>query len=177
MIVLVPAIQRTFESWWPRLRLMQSENECGFGDNTWEYARYMWTMLKHYISNGAESYLYWNLVLEPMGRSTWGDPQNAMVTVDPAAGAAVCNPDFYVMKHFSAPIRRGAVRLGARGSFAGDSLVFRNPDGSVVLELFNPFDRVFTVGVELEGETYHFPLEPRSVNSIVLADGGRGGCA
>ena len=171
------AIQRTFESWWPRLRLMQSENECGFGDNTWEYARYMWTMLKHYISNGAESYLYWNLVLEPMGRSTWGDPQNAMVTVDPAAGAAVCNPDFYVMKHFSAPIRRGAVRLGARGSFAGDSLVFRNPDGSVVLELFNPFDRVFTVGVELEGETYHLPLEPRSVNSIVLADGGRGGCA
>ena len=69
------------------------------------------------------------------------------------------------------------MRLGARGSFAGDSLVFRNPDGSVVLELFNPFDRVFTVGVELEGETYHFPLEPRSVNSIVLAGGGRGGCA
>lgn len=24
------AIQRTFESWWPKFRLMQSENECGF---------------------------------------------------------------------------------------------------------------------------------------------------
>jgi glucosylceramidase len=77
------AIQRTFESWWPRVRLMQSENECGFGDNTWEYARYNFTMMKHYISNGAESYMYWNLMLPPLGRSTWGDPQNAMITIDP----------------------------------------------------------------------------------------------
>lgn len=168
------AIQRTFESWWPRLRLMQSENECGFGDNTWEYARYVWTMLKHYISNGAESYLYWNLVLEPLGRSTWGDPQNAMITVDPASGSVTYNPDFYVMKHFSAPIARGAVRLGANGTFAGDSLIFRNPDGSLVLELFNPFQRVLTVALELEGTVYHFPLEPQSVNSIVLSDAERG---
>ena len=62
---------------------MQSENECGFGDNSWEYAFYVWTMLKHYISNGAESYMYWNMVLEPEGRSSWGDPQNALVTVLP----------------------------------------------------------------------------------------------
>lgn len=164
------AIQRTFESWWPRLRLMQSENECGFGDNTWAYARYVWTMLKHYISNGAESYLYWNLVLEPLGRSTWGDPQNAMVTVDPKEGSVTYNPDFYVMKHFSAPIRRGAVRMGAKGTFAADSLLFQNPDGSWVLELFNPFDRVFTVAAAVDGETYSFPLEPKSVNSIVLTE-------
>lgn len=81
------AIQRTFESWWPELRLMQSENECGFGDNSWEYAFYVWTMLKHYISNGAESYMYWNMVLEPEGRSSWGDPQNALVTVRRRAAA------------------------------------------------------------------------------------------
>lgn len=162
------AIQRTFESWWPRLRLMQSENECGFGDNTWEYARYVWTMLKHYIGNGAESYLYWNMVLEPVGRSTWGDPQNAMITVNPLTGGIKYNPDFYVMKHFSAPIQRGAVRLGIGGTFAGDSLVFRNPDGSLVLELFNPFERIFTIAADIEGVRYYFQLEPKSVNSIVL---------
>ena len=88
---------------------MQSENECGFGDNTWEYAKYVWTMLKHYISNGAESYLYWNMILEPWGRSTWGDPQNAMVTVDPGQKRAVFNPDFYVMKH---PIPSGPMLFG-----------------------------------------------------------------
>lgn len=162
------AIQRTFESWWPGIRLMQSENECGFGDNTWEYARYVWTMLKHYISNGAESYMYWNLMLEPKGRSTWGDPQNAMITIDPAEKRAIYNPDFYVMKHFSSVIERGAVRLGAVGSFAGDSLVFRNPDGSYVLELFNPFKHNFSVIFKAEGEKYYFEMEPQSFNSVLI---------
>lgn len=162
------AIQRTFESWYPRLRLMQTENECGFGDNTWEYAFYTWTMLKHYIGNGAESYLYWNLVLEPRGVSTWGDPQNAMITVDPNTRRYTLNPEYYVMKHFSSIIQRDAVRLGACGSFAADSLVFRNPDGSYALEMFNPFEKPFAVSVTLDGENYCFQLEPRSVNSILI---------
>jgi glucosylceramidase len=162
------AIQRTFESWWPRVRLMQSENECGFGDNTWEYARYNWTMLKHYIGNGAESYLYWNMVLEPLGQSTWGDPQNAMITVNPTTQQAVFNPDFYVMKHFSSVIRRGAVRLGAVGSMAADSLLFQNPDGSYVIEAFNPFKHTKRLQVELEGESYAFDLEPQSFNSMLI---------
>ncbi|MGI6141874.1 MAG: glycoside hydrolase family 30 protein [Caldicoprobacterales bacterium] len=162
------AIQRTFESWWPRIRLMQSENECGFGDNTWEYARYVWTMLKHYISNGAESYLYWNMILEPLGRSTWGDPQNAMITIDPEESKPIYNPDFYVMKHFSSSIKRGAIRLGAKGPFAGDSLLFKNPDGSIVLEAFNPFKKVYPLTVSLENNNYQFELEPQSINSIVF---------
>ncbi len=162
------AIQRTFESWYPRLRLMQTENECGFGDNTWEYAFYTWTMLKHYIGNGAESYLYWNLMLEPSGVSTWGDPQNAMITVDPETRRYYLNPEYYVMKHFSSIIQRGAFRMGVCGSFAGDSLGFQNPDGSYALEMFNPFDRAFSVAVTLGTEHFCLVLEPRSVNSILI---------
>lgn len=160
------AIQRTFESWWPELRLMQSENECGFGDNTWEYAAYVWTMLKHYIGNGAESYMYWNLILAPRGVSTWGDPQNAMVTVQD--GDYTLNPDFYVIKHFSNAIQRGAVRMGAIGHWAADSLVFRNPDGRYVVETFNPFSEQKCLTVDLNGETASFVLEPRSFNSMII---------
>lgn len=163
------AIQRTFESWWPEIRLMQSENECGFGDNTWDYARYVWTMLKHYISNGAESYLYWNLMLEPGGKSTWGDPQNAMITIHPENQTYLLNPDFYVMKHFSAFIKKGAVRLGLKGPYAGDALAFRNPDGTIMLEIFNPFKEkrefIYNYG---ENEVYAFVLEPQSINTISL---------
>jgi len=162
------AIQRTFESWWPRIRLMQSENECGFGDNTWEYALYVWTMMKHYIGNGAESYLYWNPVLEPVGRSTWGDPQNAMVTVDPANKTFTLNPDFYVMKSVSAIVQRGAVRHGMKGSWAADTLAFQNPDNSLALSVFNPFHEVRAMTLFHNGETLLFPLEPRSVNSILI---------
>ena len=160
------AIQRTFESWWPELRLMQSENECGFGDNTWEYATYVWTMLKHYIGNGAESYMYWNLILAPWGVSTWGDPQNAMVTVQ--NGDYTLNPDFYVMKHFSNAVQRGAVRLGAAGHWAADALIFRNPDGSYAVEAFNPFREEKYLTVELEGEVTSFMLAPRSFNSMII---------
>ena len=160
------AIQRTFESWWPKYRLMQTENECGFGDNTWDNALYNWTMLKHYISNGAESYLYWNLILPPMGVSTWSDPQNSMVTVD--NGKIIYNPDFYVMKHFSSAVRKGAVRLGLTGSFAGDTLIFRNPDGSYAVEMMNPFTEIRKVKLQLGNDNYNFELRPRSINSMII---------
>jgi len=161
------AIQRTFESWWPRIRLMQSENECGFGDNTWSNAFYVWTMLKHYITNGAESYLYWNIVLEEGGYSTWGDPQNAMVSVHPD-GTYTLNPDYYVMKHFSSIIRPGALRMGLTGPWAGDTMLFRNPDGSHAAEFFNPFEEERSVTLQLEGRSFTFRLPGRSVSSVVL---------
>jgi glucosylceramidase len=164
------AIQRTFESWWPRVRLMQSENECGFGDNTWEYARYNFTMLKHYISNGAESYMYWNLMLPPLGRSTWGDPQNAMITIDPSTKKAVYNPDYYVMKHFSGIIPDGSVRLGTKGPWAADTVAFRLPEGGYAFIVFNPFKDIRRLTVDVEGETCSFDLEPQSINSICMGE-------
>jgi len=160
------AIQRTFESWWPEIRLMQSENECGFGDNTWEYAKYNWTMLKHYIANGAESYIYWNMILEPFGYNTWGDPQNSMITIDPNAGTIRYNPDYYLMKHFSANVQRGAICLGLKGPMAGDTLVFRNPDKSYTVECLNPFNEIKSLFLSLEDSIFQFDLEPRSFNSM-----------
>lgn len=59
------------------------------------------------------------------------------------------------------------------GSFAGDALLFRNPDGSLTAELFNPFERVFNVRLELDGEELTLPLEPRSVNSLIIGGNGR----
>lgn len=163
------AIQRTFESWWPQVRLMQTENECGFGDNTWEYALYNWTMMKHYISNGAESYMYWNMVLEPNGISTWGDPQNSMITVEPNKKTYQLNPDYYIMRHFSSFVDNGAVRLGTSGSMSGDSVVFRNPDGSRILVVLNPFRKNHTLTFEDSDHKYSFDLEPMSVNSIRIS--------
>lgn len=65
------AVQRTHQSW-PALRLLQTECECGDGTNTWDYAHYVFTLLHHYLSNGANGFVYWNMVLPPGGRSTWG---------------------------------------------------------------------------------------------------------
>lgn len=111
-------------------------------------------------------HMYWNLILAPWGVSTWGDPQNAMVTVQ--NGDYTLNPDFYVMKHFSNAVQRGAVRLGAAGHWAADALIFRNPDGSYAVEAFNPFREEKYLTVELEGEVTSFMLAPRSFNSMII---------
>ena len=79
------ALQRAAASW-PEQRIMQTENECGEGLNTWEYAHYVFRLFHHYITNGVSAYVYWNMVLPPGGRSTWGWPQNSMTTVDSETG-------------------------------------------------------------------------------------------
>jgi len=65
------AIQRTYAAW-PEKRLMQTENECGYGHNNWEHARHVFNLIQHYITNGVGAYCYWNIVLQPGGLSTWG---------------------------------------------------------------------------------------------------------
>lgn len=45
------------------------------------------------------------------------------------------NPEFYVMKHFSHFIKKGAVRIEAQGSWTGNTVAFRNPGGYTVIVL------------------------------------------
>jgi len=163
------AVQRTFESWWPEIRLMQTENECGFGDNTWEFARYVFTCIKHYVSNGCEAYMYWNMVLEPKGTNTWSDDQNSMITVDPESKRAIYNPDFYVMKHFSAFVEDGSICLGLKGPWAGDTLAFKKMNGDYVFIMLNPFEEAKEVRFELENKLFVFDLPPLSFHSVVVA--------
>ncbi|MCL1857330.1 MAG: glycosyl hydrolase [Kiritimatiellaeota bacterium] len=157
------AIQRTHRAF-PAVSLMQSENECGDGANTWAYARYVFDLLVHYLSNGANSYVYWNMVLPEGGRSTWGWRQNSMFTVD-ADGNATAQPEFYAMKHFSRYIAPGAVRLELSGTWAGNAVAFRNPDDTTVIAVSNPLDKPGALTLE-NGATAR--LDPLSFNTLVV---------
>jgi glucosylceramidase len=53
-------IQRTVQSY-PELQYMQTENECGDGENTWFYAKYVFSLYQHYFTNGVNAYIYWNM--------------------------------------------------------------------------------------------------------------------
>jgi glucosylceramidase len=116
------------------LRLYQSEQECGFGENNWRYCRYAWTLMKHYLCSGASAYLYRNISLQQHGLSRWGWAQNSLVTVDTQAKSFVYNPEYYLIKHASHFVRQGA-RLVTTFSFRGyeNQLAFANRDGSVVI--------------------------------------------
>ena len=161
------AIQQTASSY-PELRYMQSENECGDGTNSWEYARYIFNLFRHYLSNGVHSYIYWNMVLEPGGRSTWGWRQNALISIDPVSQSITCNPEFYVMKHFSHFVQPGAVRLGTRGHLTGNSVVFENPDGRLVAVVGNGLPHARRVTVKMRQQAFTVELAPYSFNTFVI---------
>lgn len=160
-------VQRTHESF-PELKLMQTESECGDGTNTWTYAHYIFNLIKHYFTNGVNSYIYWNMVLEPGGKSTWGWPQNTMITVNPRTKEVIYNPEFYVMKHFSKYVNKGAKRLETEGHYSGSALVFENTDQSIVVVMSNGMDRERVATLQVKGETATFRLEANSFNTFLI---------
>ena len=159
---IVPLIHESF----PEVYTVQTENECGDGENTWEYAKYIYGLFRHYLTNGVRAYTYWNPVLASGGMSTWGWQQNSMITVE--NGTYRLNPEYYVMKHFSRFIRPGAQRLRLYGHPCSDSAAFRNPGGEIVLVTRNPFPHGHTVRVTAGCRDYAFDLPADSINTIVI---------
>ena len=147
---------------YPALDTINSEMECGDGTNTWEYAMYAYEMMHHYFKYGARACVYWNMALPEDSVSTWGWKQNALVCVKD--GAYEFSPEFYLIKHFSHYVKEGAVMLSTRGGMSSCATVFRNPDGSRVAIVMNPYD--FERRLTIEGRGYALP--PRSFNTIVL---------
>ncbi|GHS88749.1 glycosyl hydrolase [Actinomycetota bacterium] len=164
------AIARTHEAW-PELEIMQTESECGFGSNAWEDAEYVFHLVRHYLQHGASGYTYWNMALEPGGLSTWGWPQNSLLTVDPETRTFVRNPEYYVLKHYSSAVRPGAVRLGVTGRFSAQGSAYQNPDGSIAVVVQNALDRAEDFSFDDPAgasRSFTATLAPRSLNTFTV---------
>jgi glucosylceramidase len=133
---------------YPKLALYQTEQECGNGKNDWKYCVYAWSLMKHYLTNGANAYMYWNTSLKEGGISTWGWKQNSLVSVDTVSKTYKYNYEYYLMKHLSHFVQPGAKRLQTTGSF-DNLLAFMNKDKSVVIVAQNesPVEKVLRVKV------------------------------
>lgn len=128
------AIAKVFEKY-PDIPLMQTETECGFGSNDWVAAVHTFELIKHYFENGANSYMYWNMILDETANSTWAWRQNSMITINKAEKTVKYNPEFYLMKHFSHFIQPGAFRIGLQGNIK-NCLAFKNPD-EIIIFIYN----------------------------------------
>jgi glucosylceramidase len=146
--------------------VMQTEHRCGnytFDSPYWDKSRYSsskaqndhlygeesWQLIRDWIVAGVNSYSAWNMVLDTVGKSLDGWPQNAPLVVDRTAKKLILTPAYYVFRHFSATIAPGATRIGATGSGdaykgasnsnwnAVNAFAFKNPDGSIVVQLYN----------------------------------------
>ena len=146
----------------PHLDLIQSECQCGDGNNTWRHAMYTYHLMHHYFVNGARANVYWNMALDNDGYSTWGWRQNSFISVKD--GEYTYNPEFYLFKHFAHFVKRGAVLLSTKGEMSSNSTVFKNPDGSVVAVILNPFEFKKTITID----NNNYILKPKSFNTIIL---------
>lgn len=163
------AIQRTHASW-PEIELIQSESECGNGENSWEYAEYVFHLINHYFRNGATAYTYWNMILDDQD-STWGWWQNSLFTITADSHEIRRNPEYYVMRHFSQYVKPGATVLGTTGHFNSMGIAFRNPDGSLVVVVQNALEHAMPFTFADPDNAEHnisVTLEPRSFNTFVL---------
>lgn len=155
------AIPKVYQKY-PNLKLMQTETECGDGSNDWEAAEYTFSLMKHYFNNGANSYMYWNMILDETGKSQWGWKQNSMITVNKAQKAFTFNPEFYLMKHFSAIIEPGSHFIKTSDD---NCLAFKNSQEHVVIYYHageNNIEKEFSIN------EVHFKanLTPRSFNTF-----------
>jgi len=170
-------LQSTVATLAPKGPVMQTEHECGnynFDTPYWKQSQYnaskppndhaygeeSWQLIRDWVTAGVNSYSAWNMVLDNVGKSLDGWPQDALLIVDRSAKTLTATAAYYAFRHFSAYIVPGATRIGSQGS--NDALAFKNPDGSVVVEVYNKAASVTTmtvgVGSALSQTLYQFDV-------------------
>lgn len=152
---------------YPKLKIMQTETECGDGSNDWAAARHTFGLMKYYLSLGANSYMYWNMVLDQSGKSTWGWKQNAMITVNSYTKKVTFTPEFYLMKHFSHFINPGAHNL-MTSNLNRDVIAFQNPDGEIVVVAANNDKKAKNIAVKIKNMSFSVKLEAMSFNTFII---------
>jgi glucosylceramidase len=159
-------IQRIHQAF-PDISITQTENECGDGLQTWAYAEYVFRLIQHYLANGASAYVYWNMILQAGGQSTWGWNQNAMITVDFKSKEPTFTYEFYLIKHFAHFIRRGARLMEISGELSANAVAAKNPDGTVIVVVHNPLPRQLNLNL-ISTNSFGAVLRPNSFNTFTL---------
>ena len=150
----------------PGVRIYQTESECGDGANDVNAGLYTFSLIHRYLRDGANGYVYWNMVLDPKGPSTWGWQQNSLVTVDRKTRKVSYNFEYYVFRHISGLVQPGARLIDVPGR--SDVLAFRNPNGKLVIVFTNVAwsEREFVF--EADGRILRTTAKSNSINSLVL---------
>lgn len=152
---------------YPNVKLYQTEQECGDGKNNWERCVYSWSLMKHYLTNGANAYMYWNTSLDKGGISTWGWSQNSLVSIDTTNNSFRYNHEYYLLKHVSHFVQQGAKLLSSSGPF-DNLLAFKNPDGSTILVIQNELKESRQITFKLDDKFISVPLTADSFTTLKI---------
>ncbi len=157
----------TIHDEYPQLAIFQSEQECGDGKNSWSFTGYCWELMKQYFRSGATGYMYWNISTADGGVSTWGWPQNSLISVNTAEKTFRFNHDFYLLKHLTHFVDVGAKIARATGT-CDDVLAFVNPGGTAVALLRNELSVPRLVQIAADHTTFAVELPPDSISTVKM---------
>lgn len=152
---------------YPNLTLVQSEQECGNGQNNWAGAMHSWDLMKHYLGNGVNEYYYWNTSLFYGKASTWGWHQNSLIIVDEETKQYAWTPEYYTLKHASHYVLPGAKYVKIDGTY-DDAMAFVNTDGSIVVLAANQTEEAQQVSIKVGGNVQTVTIPANSLNTLVL---------
>jgi glucosylceramidase len=116
-------------SGYPTYNSSQAPNDQAYGEESWGYIR------DAIVKGKVTSYSAWNMVLDTVGKSLDGWPQNGLLVVDRTAKTLTPTAAYYAFRHYSRYVAPGATRIAVTGS--KDAVAFKNLDGSVVTEIYN----------------------------------------
>jgi len=107
-----------------------------YAPNNYNYGIESWGLLKDWIDGGADGYSAWNMVLDRVGKNLdmarpW--PQNALISFN-EDGSVNITPYYWVFRHLAQYSDPGGEVLPVTG---GDALAFKNPDGSIMVAMYN----------------------------------------
>ena len=152
---------------YPRVKLAQTESECGNGDFAWKDAEHLFDLMRVYLNGGVSIYTYWNMILADKGTSSWGWNQNALIQIDKASRKATYTPEYYAFKHFSSVVAPGSVNVKTVGGF-GDIVAFVKADGEVVVVTCNHDNAAKSVNVKIRNSYFSATLQPKSFNTFIV---------
>ncbi|WP_264812316.1 glycoside hydrolase family 30 beta sandwich domain-containing protein, partial [Acetobacter oeni] len=124
-------------------------------------------LLNNMVRYGARALMLWNIALDQTGAPYEQSPSTAhecrgMVTINNSTGAITYNSEYLAFAHISKYVQRGAKRIQsnvftmvASNSYSSTvssvtgtdvtNVAFKNPDGSIVVFLWNPLSAARTV--------------------------------
>ncbi len=155
----------------PDLFLAASEFCFGGVQPDWENAlRYAYD-----ISGNFNSFMNascdWNMVLDEKGGPyhARGSGCKAVIHYNTADDKLTIMPHYYAIKHFSAYLKQGAVRLGT--STWSDKIsicAFKNPDGSTVAVIVSNHEKEQNCLLRFENYAAKIAVQPKSITTIII---------
>lgn len=122
------------------------------------------------LNNWVDGWVDWNMVLDKQGGPNWFKNWCvAPVIVDPDKDEVYFTPLYYTMAHFSKYIRPGAKVITHKNS--DESLMataVQNPDGSIVVVLFNETKTPKSIKLSLHKNTLDFTINAQAIQTVVI---------